>query len=71
MSNTTTEIKRPTHNIFRVTGENEKGRWVKIGAAWPHKKGDGFTLVFDAVPVSGRTVLRKIKAQPAAQKGGE
>ncbi len=72
MSNTIdTDTKRPTHNIWRVTGEGTEGRWVKVGAAWPHRNGDGFTLVFDAVPVSGRTVLRKIKAKAPAQKGGE
>lgn len=71
MSNTNTEPKRPTHNIWRVTGDGENARWVKVGAAWPHKSGGGFNLVFDAVPVSGRTVLRKIKAKAPAQKGGE
>lgn len=71
MSNTSTEKKRPTHNIWRVTGDGETARWTKVGAAWPNKKGDGFNLVFDAVPVTGRTVLRQIKDRPAAQNGGQ
>lgn len=71
MRNTTTEPKRPTHNIWRVTGEKDNARWTKVGAAWPNGDGNGFNLVFDAVPVTGRTVLRKITDRTAAQNGGQ
>jgi hypothetical protein len=71
MSNTNTEPKRPTHNIWRVTGDNKDARWVKVGAAWPNRDGKGLNLVFDAVPVTGRIVLRRITAKAPAQKGGE
>lgn len=65
------ETKRPTHNVWRVTGEKQNARWTKIGAAWPNEDGKGFNLIFDAVPVTGRTVLRKIKDRAAAQEGGQ
>lgn len=59
------EAKRPTHILWQVNGEGEKARWTRIGAAWPNKDGKGLNLVFDAVPVTGRTVIRKIKERPA------
>ncbi len=32
-----------------------------IGAAWFHKDGEGLDVVLQALPVSGRMVLRKAK----------
>lgn len=71
MSTISKEAKRPTHNIWRVTGDKANARWTKIGAAWPNEDGEGFNLVFDAVPVTGRTVIRKIKDRAGAQEGGQ
>jgi hypothetical protein len=42
----------------------KQGRGLEIGAAWPNKDGDGFSLTLDALPVDGRIVLRKPKAKP-------
>jgi len=43
-----------------VTDKGEdKSFWTRIGAAWDHDDGKGFTLQLDLVPVSGgRIVLR-------------
>jgi hypothetical protein len=39
--------------------DREKAPWTRIGAAWDHKDGEGFTLQIDLVPVSsGRIILR-------------
>ncbi len=57
------EAKRPTHAIFQVLGEGEKARWVRIGAAWLHKDEKGANLVFDALPLNGRTVIREVSEQ--------
>jgi hypothetical protein len=35
--------------------------WRQIGAAWFHKDGEGLDVVLEALPVSGRVVLRKFK----------
>jgi hypothetical protein len=32
--------------------------WLKVGVAFPHKDGNGFDIKLDAVPVTGRVVLR-------------
>jgi hypothetical protein len=50
--------RRPTHRLYLVTGEGEASTWIAIGAAWPHKDGQGFNVVCDAVPLTGRMVLR-------------
>ncbi len=53
-------------------GENEKAFWTRIGSAWSHKDGKGFTVQLDAVPIDGRITLRRPeeKPTPQAQAGG-
>jgi hypothetical protein len=48
-------------------GRNQKSIWTRIGAAWPHEKGKGFTIELEAFPIDGRLVLTEPKAdeQPA------
>ncbi len=57
----------PSHAVFVVVGDAKK-RWIEIGAAWPHKDGDGFNVSLDALPPSGRLVLR-IAGKPPEQGG--
>ena len=45
--------------------------WVKIGAAWPAKKGVGYTVVFDALPIpdsEGRVVVGLFEPKDDNQK---
>lgn len=55
--------QRPTHRIYNVNkGEEGKANWTEIGAAWPHKDGQGFGLRFTAKPLDGaELVLRTVK----------
>lgn len=69
MRKKTNEAKRPTHAIYQVLGEGEKARWIRIGAAWLHKDEKGANLVFDALPVSGRTVIREVTEQQDGAQG--
>jgi hypothetical protein len=32
---------------------NEKGTWLEIGAAWPHRDGKGFGVKLNLIPFSG------------------
>jgi hypothetical protein len=57
---------KPTHRIYRVIGEGNASSWTPIGAAWPNKDGHGFNLSYDALPLSGRVVMRRITERPAA-----
>jgi hypothetical protein len=48
-------------NVFTVEeyerdGKTQK-RWTKIGAAFPHKEGSGFSIELQAFPVDGRLVV--------------
>ena len=62
----------PTHSVFLIKdlsneGEEKKGFWIKIGAAWEHKDGNGLNIVLDAMPVDGRLVLRKREEEETKQ----
>ena len=48
-------------NVFTVeeneiNGKTQK-RWTKIGAAFPHKEGLGFSIELKAFPMDGRLVV--------------
>jgi hypothetical protein len=48
-------------NVFTVEeyerdGKSQK-RWTKIGAAFPHKEGSGFSIELKAFPIDGRLVV--------------
>lgn len=36
--------------------------WTRIGSAWPHQHGEGFSIELNALPVQGRIVLKPPKA---------
>lgn len=61
--------RKPTHRIYRVSGEGKSAYWTPIGAAWPNRDGNGFSLSYDAVPLTGRMVMREIvkRAQQIGQ----
>jgi len=61
---TATASNQPTHRAYVVRGNGENSRWTRIGAAWAHRDGKGFSADLDAAPVSGRLVFREIPPQP-------
>jgi hypothetical protein len=57
-SNDTTP-KKPAFVAYSVRErEGKKARFTEIGVAFSHKDGKGFDILCDAIPVSGRIVLR-------------
>jgi hypothetical protein len=58
---------RPTHRLFQVTGTGASAFWREIGAAWPNKDGQGFSLAHSAIPLSGRIVMREIAARTSGE----
>jgi len=55
------EATAPTYlNVFTVEEYESNGktgkRWTKIGAAFPHKEGNGFNIELKAFPIDGRLV---------------
>lgn len=57
---TTHSNRQPSHRLFTVKGENDNATRLAIGAAWPNRDGQGFTLMLDALPIDGRIVMREI-----------
>jgi hypothetical protein len=48
-------------NVFTVEEHESNGKtqkkWTRIGAAFPHKEGPGFSIELKAFPVDGRLVV--------------
>jgi len=64
MSDNTTETKpagkAPTHIAYHVRGrgEDKKGFWTRIGAAWTHADDKGFNIQLEVAPLDGNITLR-------------
>ncbi len=62
MSDTNTQnaaLKAPSHIAYHVRDrEGKKGIWTRIGSAWAHADGKGFSLQVEMVPLDGRISLR-------------
>lgn len=69
MTNTNSTGAKPTHRIYRVNGDGSAANWTQIGAAWPNKDGNGFSIACDAVPLQGRIIMRKITERSAKAQG--
>ena len=66
MSNTESQTpagNSPTHVAYQVRDGKDKGFWTRIGAAWPHEDGEGFSVQMDVMPIDGKIVLRTPKAE--------
>jgi hypothetical protein len=51
--------KAPSHVAYSVRDrEGSKGFWTRIGSAWQHADGKGYTVQLDVVPLDGRITLR-------------
>jgi len=61
-----TKSNKPTFILYSVKGDGDDANWSRIGAAWDHKDGGGFSFKLELLPLDGRIVMRKEKAE----KGG-
>jgi hypothetical protein len=64
--------KQPTLIAYTVRErEGQKAVWTRIGAAWPHSNGNGFSIQLEALPLNfdGRIVLAEPKADDSEPKG--
>lgn len=57
-TNTPQALSAPQYLAWHVAQKGEKSYWNKVGAAWPHKDGKGYTLQLETCPINGRIVLR-------------
>jgi hypothetical protein len=63
------QSKKPTHEVFIVEEYGEdQSVWTKVGAAWPHKNGQGFNLQLKpGLAVSGKIIVWPVKEKPAEE----
>ncbi len=66
MSDSKTSKAKPAFTLYSVTGEGEKAFWSRIGAAWPHKDGNGYSIKLESFPLNGRLQMRS----ESASEGG-
>ena len=66
----------PSHVVYHVRDTNtlddkgqKKGMWTRIGAVWPTKKRNGFSVRLDCVPVNGGRMY--MMPWPAREEGKE
>jgi hypothetical protein len=51
----------PTHRVYTVIKrDGQDDYWLNIGLAFPHKDGNGFNIVLQALPLDGKIVCREI-----------
>jgi hypothetical protein len=60
--------KRPDFVVSTVTSTENGDRWREIGVGFANEKGDTITVLLDALPVSGKLVLRQPKPQASDQR---
>lgn len=64
MTNETPLSKQPSHIAYHVRDrDGAKAIWNRIGSAWAHSDGKGFSVQLDAVPVDGRVSLRVYESE--------
>ena len=63
---------KPAFNVYVVDdrGDDQDAFWLKVGAAFPHKDDKGFNLILQALPPSGRLVLREYKEPEVTRDKG-
>jgi hypothetical protein len=64
----TTQSKKPSHHVYTVRAGTEQGGdfWTKIGVAFAHNDGKGFSVILEAFPVDGKITIRT--AEPKQDK---
>lgn len=65
MTNANTTSQAPSHIVY-FAPERDNAPWVRIGAMWPTKSGNGFRQVLDFLPVAqGNIVILPREANDA------
>ena len=59
-NNNSNSNKKPSHHVYTVreTGNQNNDFWTKIGVAFSHNDGKGFSIMLDALPVNGKMTIR-------------
>ena len=64
------ESKQPTHRAYSVIRrEGQDDFWLNLGLVFPHKDGNGFNIMLQALPLDGRIVCRVISDDDQSGSG--
>ena len=56
--------RKPQFIAYNVQESKDgKGFFHKIGAAWPHKDGEGYDVQLESLPMDGRVTLRTLREE--------
>ncbi len=56
------DIQQPAYRAYTVIKrEGQDDYWLNVGTAFPHKDGDGYNIILQALPIDGKIVLRPPK----------
>ena len=59
----------PTHRAYSVIRrEGQDDYWLNLGLVFPHKDGNGFNLILQALPLDGKIVCREV-TEEAPEEG--
>jgi hypothetical protein len=58
---------RSAPSNYEGADKEKKSKWREIGAAFTQRDGEGFDLLLEAFPASGKVVLRKPKEDDKAE----
>jgi len=62
---------KPSHIAYQVRETEEGGAYFnRVGAAFAHKDGDGYSVILDSMPVDGRVTLRTLQERLNTAKTG-
>ena len=62
-------MAHPHYDLLVVReDENKKSWWTKIGAGFENRTGDGYQLLFEALPVPGKDGLVKVVMKKAQER---
>lgn len=58
------EQRQPSHRAYSVIRrDGQDDFWLNLGLVFPHKDGDGFNIMLQALPLDGKIVCRAITAE--------
>ena len=56
----------PTHRAYSVIRrDGQDDYWLNLGLVFPHKDGNGFNIVLQALPLDGKIVCSEITEEDA------
>lgn len=64
------ESRSPAFIAWQVDEKGEKSVWTRIGVAWEHKDGEGYSLELDRPPANTGRIILCYPAEQNTDPGG-